>query len=172
MSEELSVTRESTRPVAILAARSTNVAHARAPSEDVAGLLRRLIGLCEESAHGLRNAARASSLPCFRSMLSTSARHRAEIARELQTALLDIEEDAEDHSGPIATGARGVWSEVMTATDDLARLTICERAEETTKRSFEETRRRGLPAHLDAIVARQSQLVADSIEHLRSIRQH
>ena len=172
MSEELAVTRDSSRPVAILPTRGVSVAHARVPADDAAGSLRRLLNVCQDSAHGLKNAARASTMTCFRSLLMTAARHRNEIARELGDALLDLEDDAGDHSGPIATGARGLWSDAVNAEDDLARAAVCERAEEATRRAFEDARRRGLPAHVDALVARHVSLINDAIDHLRCVRQH
>ena len=172
------MTMESSRPNELARRRTSQVltplALATPPmpaEQDVASVLRRLVAVCHESESGLRAASRAATLPCFRTMLAKLSRQRGQLAAELQIELAKMDEEL-DHSGPVATGARGVWSDVLIAGDEGSLLFACERAEETTIRAFEESRRRGLPAHVDAVIQRSADLVLDGVDHLQRVRRH
>ena len=139
--------------------------------EDALAAVRKLLAVCRERAMGLRAASQGASMGCFRTVFARVARQRAQLGEELAREVVRLGDDPEG-SGPIVTQLRGAWLDVSAALarqDDLALIAACERADEATRRSFDDTLRRDLPPRVEAVVRRQRDTIADAIDHFRSI---
>lgn len=140
---------------------------------EIAPVLKSLIETCKDGQEGFRTAAEGiENDPRLKSFLSSCSEQRARFVGELENELRKLGDYSTESSSLAGTLHRG-WinlKSALTTRDAHAVLTECERGEDSALKQYQEALNAGLPALLDAIVARQRQEIVVTHSAVRDAR--
>lgn len=140
---------------------------------EIAPVLKNLIETCRDGQEGFRTAAEAiENDPRLKSFLSSCSEQRARFVGELENELRKLGDFSTESSSVAGTLHRG-WINLkaaLTTRDTHAVLSECERGEDVALKEYQDALNAGLPALLDAIVARQRQEIVVTHSAVRDAR--
>jgi len=140
---------------------------------DIAPVLKSLIETCKDGQEGFRSAAEAiENDPRLRSFLGSCSEQRARFVGELENELRKLGDFSSESSSVAGALHRG-WINLkaaLTSKDPHAVLAECERGEDSALKEYQKALDAGLPALLDAIVARQRQEIVVTHSAVRDAR--
>ncbi len=140
---------------------------------EIAPVLKSLIETCKDGQEGFRTAAEGiENDPRLKSFLSSCSEQRARFVGELENELRKLGDYSTESSSIAGTLHRG-WinlKSALTTRDPHAVLSECERGEDSALKQYQEALNAGLPALLDAIVARQRQEIVVTHSAVRDAR--
>lgn len=139
-------------------------------TEDAVKTLNHLVRTCRDGEESYRTAATGIDDDTARSLLEQRARERAEMAEQLQDAVLRL---GGDPGGKGPTAAYRGWLNIKSAIsrdDTLGVLEECERGEDYTRSVFKEALDVDLPPDIRPLVHQQLSMVETAHDQIRSLR--
>lgn len=139
---------------------------------DVVSALNDLIEISKDGEYGFKECADHAKSPSIKSALSSRATDCASGAAELQRLVATYGGTPE--TGGSATGAmhRGWVSikSVLSAKDDLSVLEEAERGEDAALKAYRSAAEKGLPADVQAVVAKQLKGTQANHDQIKALR--
>jgi uncharacterized protein (TIGR02284 family) len=141
-------------------------------ASEIRSILNGLIETCKDGDEGFRSAAEKLKDPAIRSQFLQFARQRAQFAGELQAEVTRM--GSEPAKSGSTTGAlhRG-WiglKNAITGGSDHSILEEAERGEDAAVKNYHDALSKGLPGDIEAIVYRQSKVILETHNTVRSVR--
>ena len=139
-------------------------------NDNVISVLNRLIQTCKDGEQGFRTAAENLKNPQAKSLFSSYAQQRAEMAQELQAEVRAQGGDPES-AGSIAGATHRGWMNLKAAVagGDDSIIAEAERGEDVAKKAYNDALAEGLPPMTLAIVRRQAKRVQDAHDQVRAM---
>src|SRR5262249_11558550 len=132
--------------------------HAMASNTDeVISTLNDLIETCKDGENGYRTAAGSVKNADLQALFNSYAQQRGQFAAELQREVERLGGTPEK-SGSVAGALWRGWTNIkslVTGGSESAVIAECERGEDAAKKSYEQARKKFMPADVQAILERQ-----------------
>ena len=140
--------------------------------DKVISTLNTLLETTKDGEHGFRTCAEAVTNPRLKTMFEDAARRCDGGAAELQAKIRSL--GGEPATSGTASGAlHRAWTNIkssITAMDEYAVLTECERGEDVAKSAYEEALKEDLPMDIKTLVQRQYEGVKANHDRIRQLR--
>lgn len=143
-----------------------------ASTSEFTGVINDLIETCKDGEKGFRDAAEGIQDANVRTLFMEYAQQRAEYARELQSAVTSLGQDAETTGSTAGTLHRG-WlnlKSAITGKNDKAIIDEAERGEDVAVDAYQKALAKDIPSDLKAVVQRQYQGVQAAHNRVRDLK--
>lgn len=141
-------------------------------NDNVISVLNNLIETCKDGQEGFQKASENVKDSSLKTLCYDASLQRAQFAGELQEQVRTLGGDPEK-SGSLAGSIHRGWIDLkgaITAQDDAAILSECERGEDSAVSNYKDAMENELPANISEIVNRQYASVKQTHDRIRSMR--